>query len=56
MTQLFALVLLICSSDSVCEYGVLEIYPSQTECESAKFEQRLLSAECNEVDHIIHAE
>ncbi|HDC4620406.1 MULTISPECIES: DUF1482 family protein [Enterobacter] len=53
MTQLFALVLTICSSSIDCTEVVKEVYDSQAECNQAIYEERLFNGACYPVEKIV---
>ncbi|MBL5911273.1 DUF1482 family protein [Enterobacter asburiae] len=53
MTQLFALVLTICSSSIDCTEVVKEVYDSQAECNQAIYEERLFNGECYPFEKIV---
>ncbi|WP_411814078.1 DUF1482 family protein [Cronobacter muytjensii] len=58
MTQLFALVFLLCSSNSGedCADAVIGVYDTEAECRQVIFDERYFNASCYPVDKIIHQE
>lgn len=56
MTQLFALVLTICSSGTNCTDVVKGVYDTKSQCEQVIYEQRYFNGSCYPVEKIIHAD
>lgn len=56
MTQLFALVLTICSASSDCTDAVKDIYDTRSQCEQVIYKERYLNASCYPVEGIIHSD
>ena len=54
MTQLFALVLTLCSNSINCTEVVKEVYDTQAQCEQVIYEERYFNANCYSVEKIIH--
>lgn len=54
MTQLFALVLTICSSNINCSEVMKEVYDTQAQCEHVIYEERYFNANCYPVEKIVH--
>lgn len=54
MTQLFALVLTICSANNNCTDAVKDIYDTQTQCEQVIYEEYYFNANCYPVEKIVH--
>lgn len=54
MTQLFALVLTICSGNNNCADVVKGVYDTQAQCERVIYEERYFNANCYPVDGILH--
>lgn len=55
MTQLFALVLTICSGSNNCTDVVKDVYDTQAQCEQVMYEERYFNANCYPVEKIVHA-
>lgn len=54
MTQLFALVLTICSGSNECADVIKGVYDTQSQCEQVIFEERYFNANCYPVEGILH--
>lgn len=54
MTQLFALVLTICSANNNCTDAVKEIYSTQAQCEQVIYDEHYFNANCYPVEKIVH--
>ncbi|WP_414238743.1 DUF1482 family protein [Citrobacter sp. ANG330] len=50
MTQLFALVLTICSANNNCTDAVKDIYTTKVQCEREVYEKRYFYANCLPVE------
>lgn len=50
MTQLFALVLTICSANTSCTDVVKDVYDTQAQCEQVIYDERYFNANCYPVE------
>lgn len=50
MTQLFALVLTICSANNNCTDAVKEIYSTQAQCKQVIYDEHYFNANCYPVE------